>query len=153
MIYIKKKSDSGWWQGELHARGKARQVGWFPANYVRPWTGGPGGSRQSSRTTPVSDIEADRGMLSVFFLIPPFHSINIYFLEKVITMYPYVANHDDELTFKKDEVINVLNKDDPDWWRGELNGVVGVFPSNYVKPIVQSSLQPKPCKSLSYYSY
>uniref|UniRef100_H2YPF9 Uncharacterized protein n=1 Tax=Ciona savignyi TaxID=51511 RepID=H2YPF9_CIOSA len=31
---IRKKNDSGWWEGELQARGKKRQ-GWFPANYVK----------------------------------------------------------------------------------------------------------------------
>merc|ERR1719342_161456 len=37
MIIIKKKSDTGWWQGELQSggKGKKRAVGWFPASYVK----------------------------------------------------------------------------------------------------------------------
>lgn len=52
---------------------------------------------------------------------------------QVIGMYDYIAQNDDELAFAKGQIIGVLNKDDPDWWKGELNGVAGLFPSNYVK--------------------
>lgn len=48
-------------------------------------------------------------------------------------MYDYIAQNDDELAFSKGQIINVLNKEDPDWWKGEVNGQVGLFPSNYVK--------------------
>ncbi|XP_034815482.1 intersectin-1-like [Pan paniscus] len=48
-------------------------------------------------------------------------------------MYDYTAQNDDELAFNKGQIINILNKEDPDWWKGEVNGQVGLFPSNYVK--------------------
>ena len=48
-------------------------------------------------------------------------------------MYDYTANNEDELSFSKGQLINVLNKDDPDWWQGEISGVTGLFPTNYVK--------------------
>uniref|UniRef100_A0A8C4GWN3 Intersectin-1 n=1 Tax=Dicentrarchus labrax TaxID=13489 RepID=A0A8C4GWN3_DICLA len=56
-----------------------------------------------------------------------------FFFLSVIGMYDYVAQNDDELAFQKGQVITVLNKDDCDWWKGELNGREGLFPSNYVK--------------------
>lgn len=52
---------------------------------------------------------------------------------QVIGMYDYVAQNDDELAFLKGQVITVVNKDDCDWWKGELGGREGLFPSNYVK--------------------
>lgn len=52
---------------------------------------------------------------------------------QVIGMYDYMAQNDDELPFGKGQIINVLSREDPDWWKGELNGSVGLFPSNYVK--------------------
>ena len=52
---------------------------------------------------------------------------------QVIGMYDYTAQNDDELAFSKGQLINVLNKEDPDWWKGEVSGQVGLFPSNYVK--------------------
>lgn len=47
-------------------------------------------------------------------------------------MFSYTAQNEDELTFYKGSVINVLSKDG-EWWKGELNGEVGVFPVNYVQ--------------------
>lgn len=104
LILILKKNTSGWWQGELQARGKKRQKGWFPASHVKLL--GP----SSEKTAPA------------------FHPVC-----QVIAMYDYTANNEDELSFSKGQLINVLNKDDPDWWQGETSGVTGLFPSNYVK--------------------
>jgi len=60
-------------------------------------------------------------------------------VDHVIALYPYAAQHADELSFPKDAVINVLKKDDPDWWSGEYNGATGVFPSNYVQATTPDS--------------
>ncbi|XP_035883615.1 intersectin-2 isoform X2 [Phyllostomus discolor] len=119
LILILKKNTSGWWQGELQARGKKRQKGWFPASHVKLL--GP----SSERTTPA------------------FHPVC-----QVIAMYDYVANNEDELNFSKGQVINVLNKDDPDWWQGEINGVTGLFPSNYVKMTTDSDPSQQWCADL-----
>ena len=61
-------------------------------------------------------------------------------VEQVIALYPYAAQNTDELTFDKGSVINVTNKDDADWWKGEQNGVTGMFPSNYVSPLNEALL-------------
>ncbi|XP_036079855.1 intersectin-2 isoform X2 [Rousettus aegyptiacus] len=119
LILILKKNTSGWWQGELQARGKKRQKGWFPASHVKLL--GP----SSERTTPA------------------FHPVC-----QVIAMYDYVANNEDELNFSKGQFINVLNKDDPDWWQGEINGVTGLFPSNYVKMTTDSDPSQQWCADL-----
>lgn len=37
------------------------------------------------------------------------------------------------MSFSKGQMINVLDKNDPDWWKGELNGATGLFPTNYVR--------------------
>lgn len=47
---IRKKSETGWWEGELQARGRRKQIGWFPATYVKVLQSG----RLSGRSTPVS---------------------------------------------------------------------------------------------------
>ncbi|XP_074245425.1 intersectin-1 isoform X11 [Saimiri boliviensis] len=111
LILIRKKNPGGWWEGELQARGKKRQIGWFPANYVKLLSPG------TSKITPTE---------------PP-KSTALAAVCQVIGMYDYIAQNDDELAFNKGQIINVLNKEDPDWWKGEVNGQVGLFPSNYVK--------------------
>lgn len=61
----------------------------------------------------------------------------------VQALYSFKGSNNDELCFKKGDVITVTQKDDG-WWEGTLNGKTGWFPSNYVKeckdtpqPIVQ----------------
>lgn len=61
----------------------------------------------------------------------------MYYIERVIALYKYTALNSDELTFEKDDIIKVIAKEEPDWWKGELNGVVGLFPSNYVQPLCE----------------
>ncbi|XP_058125707.1 intersectin-1 isoform X2 [Anopheles coustani] len=119
LIMIRKKTDSGWWEGELQAKGRRRQIGWFPATYVKILQGG----RNSGRNTPVSASKVE---------------LTETILDKVIALYPYKALNDDELSFEKDDIIAVLGRDEPEWWRGELNGTTGLFPSNYVGPFVSS---------------
>jgi hypothetical protein len=57
---------------------------------------------------------------------------------QAVSLFDYVAQKDDELSFEKDCVINVLEKSNADWWRGEYDDFTGVFPSNYVKLIGQT---------------
>ena len=52
---------------------------------------------------------------------------------QVIAIYDYIAANGDEMSFSKGQLINVFDKNNPDWWRGEINGVSGLFPTNYVK--------------------
>ncbi|XP_050020701.1 intersectin-1 isoform X3 [Alexandromys fortis] len=111
LILIRKKNPGGWWEGELQARGKKRQIGWFPANYVKLLSPG------TSKITP-TELPKSAALPAVC---------------QVIGMYDYTAQNDDELAFSKGQIINVLNKEDPDWWKGEASGQVGLFPSNYVK--------------------
>ncbi|KPP71509.1 hypothetical protein Z043_109570 [Scleropages formosus] len=104
LILILSKNPTGWWLGELQARGKKRQKGWFPASHVKLL------GSNSGKSTPA--------------LVP---------LCQVISMYDYSAVNEDEMSFSKGQLINVLDKSNPDWWRGEVNGVTGLFPTNYVK--------------------
>ncbi len=43
-----------------------------------------------------------------------------------------------QLSFGKDERIQVIEKTESGWWRGDLRGTVGLFPSNYVKVVTSS---------------
>ena len=67
--------------------------------------------------------------------------------EKFSAIYTYVAQYEDELSFEEGDVITVLSKDEADWWKGELNGKSGVFPSNYVEPFKCKSTSLSPLNS------
>uniref|UniRef100_A0A673C9U7 Intersectin 2b n=1 Tax=Sphaeramia orbicularis TaxID=375764 RepID=A0A673C9U7_9TELE len=104
LILVLGKNPSGWWLGELQARGKKRQKGWFPATNVKIL------GSNSGKSTPAPQAVC-----------------------QVIAIYDYTAANQDEMSFSKGQLINVLDKNNPDWWKGEMNGITGLFPTNYVK--------------------
>lgn len=90
LVMVRKKTDSGWWEGELQvciknlchisyssflkiilslqAKGRRKQVGWFPATYVKILQSG----RLSGRTTPVSmssKIEYNETIIGEYFFL------------------------------------------------------------------------------------
>ncbi|KAM6915345.1 intersectin-2a isoform 2-T2 [Xenentodon cancila] len=109
LIVVKAKNSTGWWLGELQARGKKRQRGWFHSSHVKLL--GPSSSKSSPSPLPVC---------------------------QVIAMYDYAAANQDELSFCKGQLINILDKTNPDWWKGDANGVTGLLPTNYVKMTTES---------------
>ena len=46
-------------------------------------------------------------------------------------VFAYTSQTDDEISFAPGDVINLLSKSTDNWWKGELNGKVGVFPAHY----------------------
>ena len=50
-------------------------------------------------------------------------------------LYEYQANESDELNIQPDDIIHIIDKYDQEWWQGELNGNVGIFPASYVEEI------------------
>jgi len=53
---------------------------------------------------------------------------------KCKALYNYTAQENDELSLRKGDIITII-KEHSDWWEGEVNGVVGVFPANYVTKV------------------
>jgi len=58
------------------------------------------------------------------------------YLEKVVAIYDYNADKEDELTFQEGQIIYVLKKNDDGWWEGVMEGITGLFPGNYVEQTV-----------------
>nr|XP_057912352.1 intersectin-2a isoform X2 [Doryrhamphus excisus] len=119
LIVVLAKNSSGWWLGELQARGKKRQRGWVLSSNVKLL--GPSSNKSSPSPLPVC---------------------------QVIAMYDYTAANSDELSFSKGQLINVLDKTNPDWWKGEANGVTGLLPTNYIKMTTESDPSQQWCADL-----
>lgn len=49
--------------------------------------------------------------------------------------YAFTGRSADELSFKQGDLIELIEKIDVSWWKGKLEGVLGIFPSNYVKEL------------------
>ncbi|XP_058242198.1 abl interactor 1a isoform X5 [Hemibagrus wyckioides] len=58
------------------------------------------------------------------------------YMEKVVAIYDYAKDKDDELSFMEGAIIYVIKKNDDGWFEGVCNGVTGLFPGNYVEPIM-----------------
>ncbi|XP_059211912.1 intersectin-2a isoform X2 [Centropristis striata] len=119
LIVVLAKNSTGWWLGELQARGKKRQRGWFHSSHVKLL--GPSSSKSSPSPLPVC---------------------------QVIAMYDYTAANRDELSFSKGQLINILDKTNPDWWKGDASGVTGLLPTNYVKMTTESDPSQQWCADL-----
>ncbi|KAM9376028.1 intersectin-2-like [Pholidichthys leucotaenia] len=119
LIVVLAKNSTDWWLGELQARGKKWQRGWFHSSHVKLL--GPSSSKSSPSPLPVC---------------------------QVIAMYDYTAANQDELSFSKGQLINILDKTNPDWWKGEASGVTGLLPTNYVKMTTESDPSQQWCADL-----
>ncbi|KAF3688400.1 Abl interactor 1 Abelson interactor 1 [Channa argus] len=58
------------------------------------------------------------------------------YLEKVVAIYDYARDKDDELSFQEGAIIYVIKKNDDGWFEGVMNGTTGLFPGNYVESIM-----------------
>lgn len=97
----------GWWEGTLTATGR---TGMFPDNFVR--------------------------------VLEPDDKNPVVLRDKTATLnrrckviYSYRENKPDELSLAVGDVIEIFEEVEEGWWRGKLNGKVGVFPSNFVEMI------------------
>ena len=61
--------------------------------------------------------------------------------EQCTVLFPYNAVNDDELTLEEGQIVTIVSKDveDKGWWKGEIDGRIGVFPDNFVKTIPSST--------------
>ncbi|XP_033841647.1 abl interactor 1a isoform X3 [Periophthalmus magnuspinnatus] len=58
------------------------------------------------------------------------------YIEKVVAIYDYIKDKDDELSFMEGAIIYVVKKNDDGWFEGVCSGVTGLFPGNYVESIM-----------------
>ncbi|XP_046848947.1 CD2-associated protein-like isoform X1 [Xenia sp. Carnegie-2017] len=105
------KKEDGWWEGELHGR-----RGMFPENFVE----------EIKRPAPLDNIVPEPQL--------PTNPMSDKSSRAKVT-FDYDAENDDELTLKEGDIVKVLDQEEEGWWKGELKGKIGVFPSNFVELI------------------
>lgn len=54
-----------------------------------------------------------------------FKNVNSFGTDQVVALFPYDAQNEDELSFLQGDVLVILDREDPAWWRGQLKGQVG----------------------------
>ena len=113
IVEIKEEEDNGWCWG-VNLKG---DEGYFPSSYVqlvsRPSTPG---SVTSSASIPSLHTQGSTTSAQSRCL-------------KVRSICCYDASENDELSFPEGILIQVVSKEDEDWWTGTFNGKTGVFPA------------------------
>ncbi|XP_056610371.1 abl interactor 2a isoform X3 [Triplophysa dalaica] len=61
------------------------------------------------------------------------------YLEKVVAIYEYNQDKEDELSFQEGSIIYVIRKNDDGWYEGVINCTTGLFPGNYVESIMHNT--------------
>jgi len=121
-ILVIEKENDGWWKGECNGK-----VGWFPNNYVD--------AVDSKDSMPMSEYAVPSDVMSGF-------NKNGGGFEQVIckvqTLYPFSSQSNEELSFEKGIMLEIIEKpkDDPDWWKAKTpQGEIGLVPRNYVQEV------------------
>nr|CDJ85790.1 Src homology-3 and SH2 motif domain containing protein [Haemonchus contortus] len=57
---------------------------------------------------------------------------------RAVVKFPYDPRLEDELKLTRGETVTVIDKSSDGWWKGESNGKIGWFPSNYVEEVTGS---------------
>ncbi|XP_050297273.1 SH3 domain-containing kinase-binding protein 1-like isoform X2 [Anthonomus grandis grandis] len=117
VIDIIGEEEEGWWRGLLNGK-----EGVFPSNFVEEILPPPG--------RPKATVRED--LLRLNEPVPALPAKPVK--QQCEVIFSYKAQNEDELTLKEGDIVTVLSKDcaDAGWWKGELNGKVGVFPDNFV---------------------
>jgi signal transducing adaptor molecule len=94
-----------------------------PKASPQPTTGGP-----SQAQEPLQSSTAPSGTTAA--------TVN-----RVRALFDFQASDPDELTFKKGDIIAVLESVYKDWWKGLLRGQTGIFPLNYVEKLADPTIE------------
>lgn len=123
-VHVLEKSSDGWWKGCK----ETGEVGWFPSNYME--LPDDGSDTYASPEVHCLDSMQQREQC----------------IEMVSTLYPFTSTNCEELSFDKDERLEILEKPalDPEWWKARnARGEVGLIPRNYVQTLSTDSGYPQ----------
>ncbi|XP_035277963.1 cytoplasmic protein NCK1-like isoform X1 [Anguilla anguilla] len=126
-VVVMEKCSDGWWRGVYEGRS-----GWFPSNYVTEDGDGLAGDPAASLTEKLAAAVHSGGGGG---------GNGGRTLHTVQALYPFNSGNDEELSFEKGEVMDVVEKpeNDPEWWKcRKADGQLGLVPKNYVT-VLQNS--------------
>lgn len=136
-VSVVEKSSDGWWRG----RSESGQIGWFPSNYVqeddlRMATTERESSLQQDSLNQNFYQNDDVQKLKSVKATNGNHAKGVPVLDMVIALYPFQSQNEEELSFQKNDHLEIIERpeNDPDWWKARNEqGEIGLIPKNYVK--------------------
>ncbi|XP_072913354.1 CD2-associated protein isoform X3 [Hemitrygon akajei] len=139
---VRKLEEEGWCEGELNGK-----RGLFPDNFVKEVkrdTDAKEENQVSKREKPGSVANLVQRMstigLPVCFPSQP-RSLRRRRSKKrhCEATFDYIPQNEDELEIKMGDVIEVIEEVEEGWWKGILNEKTGLFPSNFVKELIDQN--------------
>ncbi|CAF0785341.1 unnamed protein product [Adineta ricciae] len=151
IVNVTRMVEEGWYEGILDGK-----LGLFPSNYVTRIT-----EENSSKKDPPVKRKPVNGVGVMFNKdvgkatsptsmdtpsshpkTPPSQASKKTTPIKARVLFDYKKSADDELSLSVGDIVTVLEKhlEDDGWWKGELNGRIGVFPDNYVEELPPSTM-------------
>ena len=119
MVEIIEEEDNGWCWG-VNSKG---DEGYFPSSYVQ-LVARPSTPESITSSTSIPSLHTQGSTASQ-------QSRSL----RVRSICAYDAGENDELSFPEGILIQVVSKEDEDWWMGNYNGKVGVFPVGAVQEV------------------
>ena len=154
VVTVVEKNASGWYKGECSGA-----VGLFPSNYTElvvvaamdddvakvkiEELKAKRVSRLQARYSAV-ETTPDTAASTIQRLVRSRSragSVSAPEIEKVRVLYAFKSTSDIHLALNAGDIVSVLEKHSSGWYKGECNGAVGVFPSNYTEPLVGGLVQ------------
>ncbi|XP_054409548.1 SH3 domain-containing protein 19 isoform X17 [Pongo abelii] len=121
IIMLKEYVNEEWARGEVRGR-----TGIFPLNFVEPVEDYPtSGANVLSTKVPLKTKKEDSGSNS---------QVNSLSAEWCEALHSFTAETSDDLSFKRGDRIQILERLDSDWCRGRLQDREGIFPAVFVRP-------------------
>ncbi|UYV65052.1 NCK2 [Cordylochernes scorpioides] len=128
-----------WWK----VQNSKNQSGFVPSNYVkrekpsifdsiRKKVKKKSEAKMSPTASPITTKEIDISVNSVTTATTT-TAVNNHSFSAACVKYNYEAQQSDEISLTKGSRVVVMEKSSDGWWKGEFNGNVGWFPSNYVQ--------------------
>lgn len=65
-------------------------------------------------------------------------------IERAKVTFDYQPENPDELKLTVGDILIVTNKEEEGWWEGDLNGKIGMFPTNFVELLPNAEELPTP---------
>lgn len=109
IVNVLKQVDDNWYEGEINA-----DIGILPVNYVEMIEEEPESVPDSALDdAPYAGMQIEEGLAKA--------------------RYAFQAENDKELSFRKNEMITLLRKLDANWYEGEIEDRIGIFPVAYIE--------------------
>ncbi|GIY80563.1 dynamin-binding protein [Caerostris darwini] len=129
IVTIIEEVEKGWYRGECNGR-----KGIFPASFVTIL------SEDSIPTISQPSLNNEMNAAAIASIQSDNHTgydcINSGIMPYGRTIYPFIAEYANELSFKGGEIVNLIRYVDDNWLEGEIDGKIGIFPSNFINIVV-----------------